>query len=145
MANKDFETIADEALLVIKQSFPWLNIEEYENPNVTIAWDIPTQKGLDFDIHLYLDSDILNIYASNMCCEFFPISSQKVVTFFIEAVIGLINGNYRIVNYLRNDLTYKSVLQRLQNSDWKTVSIHRSFFTLPWNKFREQIVQNKFN
>jgi hypothetical protein len=137
--------IAEESFKKIQENFPSLKMTiDYNNKNVDLSMDIPKQEGLDFDINLNLQNDDeLHISTSYIWCQFFSADSPELVEIFTNAVCGLIKGDYRILQYIKNGKVYKSLLQQPVNDDWITIYSHLSKFSLPWTKLERNIIQNR--
>ena len=116
------------------------------NPeHVELSMDILKQSGLDFDIYLNLQNhDELHISTKDIWCEWFPISNE-VIEQYINAVKGLITGEYRIMKFTKSGAVYKSLLQRPTEDKPITVFHHTKRFNFPWTKLTTQIIQNTNN
>lgn len=134
-ASKTFEKI--------QNLFPDLTMTVDRDPeHVELSVDIPKQSGLDFDINLNLQNeDELHISTKDIWCSFFPMTDE-VIELYIKSVSGLITGEYRILKFLKNDVVYKSVLQRPTQDKWETVFTDINKFKFPWTKMETQIIQN---
>jgi hypothetical protein len=104
------------------------------DPNVECSVLIPKQPGLDFDTHLNLQNgDELHLNAGDFWCSWFPCSDLEVVTRYREAVVGILSGRYRILEYRRWGRVVKADLQAPDAQGWKTVAKSRgAFLPVAW-------------
>jgi hypothetical protein len=137
--------IAEKTFKEIQNHFPELTMKmDYEHEHVDLSMDIPKQKGLDFEINLNLQNDDeLHISTAYIWCQLFSAESQELVDMFYENVLGIINGEYRILQFVKNDKVYKSFLQKPNGEEWETIYRGYERFKMPWTKINENIIQNK--
>ena len=135
--------LASEAFESLQKLFPDLTMTIDRNPrHVDLGMDILKQPGLDFDIYLNLQNeDELHISTHDIWCEWFPIS-DNVVTDYIDAVKGLITGEYRILKFARAGTVYKAFLQKQTGDRWVTVFRDLKKFRFPWTRLETQIIRN---
>lgn len=113
------------------------------HPQLDLTMDIPAQPGLTFNIHLNLQNeDELHLSAGSFWNSWFPCTDSEIVEKYIEAVNGLISGEYRIREHLKGGRAFRAELQTLQNGQWQTIS-NWGTWSLPWLRKRYKIVQNK--
>ena len=119
-------------------------IMDQDNENLDLSMNIPKQIGIDFEINLNLQNeDELHISTDYIWCQFFSADSEDLVNKFYESVIGIINGEYRILQFVRNDKVYKTFLQKPNGNNWETVYSGYERMRMPWTKVKENIIQNK--
>lgn len=137
--------IAEDSFKNIQDFFPNLSMTwDYNDKNVHLSMDILKQNGLDFDINVNLqNNDELHISTSYIWCQLFSAESPDVVETFLNAVKGLISGEYRIQQFIKDNKVYKSLLQRPENDQWVTVYRHHHKISFPWTSLEENIIQNK--
>ena len=140
---KCFE-IAETKFKEIQNHFRELKmIINYEDENVDLSMDIPKQEGLDFEINLNLQNDDELHFATNhIWCQFFPADSKNVTEIFFESVIGLINGEYRILQFVNGDKVYKTLLQKPNGLNWETVYTGYEKWRMPWVRIEKNVIQN---
>ena len=126
----------------IRESFTDLATREGESSEGDPELEIPEQAGLRFDVTLYLYGDVLNLCAGQFWGEWFPCSDPEVVSRYVEAVSGLLEGRFRIVEHSRNGRVLKAVLQRPLGPGWQNISRHYHGFSLPWPRTEQRILQN---
>lgn len=135
--------IALDVFRRIRQRFPHLAMTlDPHHPQVDVALDIPKQAGLDFAVHLNLQNrDELHIVAGAFWCEWFPCTAHEKVDEYLDAVAGLIEGRYRILEHVRGTTVVKAELQKPVDSGWETVGcwLRPSF---PWPRRRTRVLQN---
>src|SRR2546430_16306552 len=104
----------NEALERIRRTFPNLRLEvEYDHPHVDASMDIPTQHGLAFEVTINLQNlDELHLSAGPLWVEWFPCGDARVFNNFMEAIVGLLSGRFRILEHLVGSSTAKAELQR---------------------------------
>ena len=136
--------IAVKTFKEIQNYFPGLTMTMYyEHEHVDLSMDIPKQDGIDFVINLNLQNgDELHISTDHIWCQLFSAESQELVDFFYYSVLAIIKGEYRILQFVKNDKVYKSFLQKPNGENWET--IYREFvrFRLPWTNVTENVIQN---
>jgi TATA-box binding protein (TBP) (component of TFIID and TFIIIB) len=143
MEQPDYKTIALDAFNKIKSHFANLKIiEELSDNNVDLSFNIPKQQGLDFDINLNLQTDELHMSTEFFSGSWFPIKHPEVISLFIDAVKGLITGDYRILQYWNGNKLLKSYLQKPADKDWKTICKANNSITFPWTNLTELIIRN---
>ena len=140
---KCFE-IAEKTFKEIKNQFPELTMKlDYEHQYVDLSMDIPKQNGIDFEINLNLQNeDELHISTDFISCQLFSAESQELVDFFFECVVGIIKGEYRILQFVKKEKVYKSFLQKPNGEKWETIYKGYERFKMPWTKTNENIIQN---
>jgi hypothetical protein len=131
-------TVFDE----IRESFTDLSTRQSESFEGEPQLEIPEQPGLRFDVTLYLYGDVLNLCAGQFWREWFPCSNPEVVSRYVEAVLGLLEGRFRIVEHSRNGRVLKAFLQRPSGPRWQNLSRHYHGLSLPWPKTEQRILQN---
>lgn len=137
--------IAEKKFKEIQNHFPDLTmIIYYDYENFDLSMDIPIQNGVDFEINLNLQNeDELHISTEYIWCQFFSADSEDLVEKFYESAIGLIKGDYRILQFVKNDTVYKTFLQKPKGEDWETIYTGYERIRMPWIKVTENIIQNK--
>ena len=134
--------IAKAVFEEIRESFTDLAARESESSEGEPQLEIPEQRGLRFDVTLYLYGDVLNLCAGQFWGEWFPCSNPAVVSRYVEAVCGLLEGRFRIVEHSRSGRVLKAFLQRPLGLGWQNISRHYHGFSLPWPKAEQRILQN---
>lgn len=137
--------IVEKKFKEMQNQFPNLLMTlDYDNNDVDLAMDIPKQNGLDFEINLNLQNeDELHISTDYIWCQFFSADSEELVEKFYESAIGLINGEYRILQFVKDDKVYKTFLQKPKEDDWETIYTGYERIRMPWIKVKKNIIQNK--
>ncbi|MEQ8245177.1 hypothetical protein [Fulvivirga sp.] len=143
MKAKCFD-IAEKTFQKVQDTFPELNMTiDYEDEHVDLSMVILEQNGLDFDIHLNLQNDDeLHISTAFIWCQLFSAESSELVEFFFESVVGLISGEYRILQFVNKDKVYKSLLQKPNNENWETIYTDHGRFRMPWTRVDKNVIQN---
>ena len=67
---------------------------------------------------------------------------RSMLLYVVEAVTGLVSGDFRIIEFSRNGTLLKSVLQRPKGYEWQNISRHYHTIFLPWLKSDRHILQN---
>jgi len=133
-----------EVVSILRSRFPQLKLVVEENdPNVTGNCDILKQPELDFDLNINLQNlDELHLCVSKFWVEWFPCGRQEVFDSFVSAVVGILSGEYRIVNYFVGRLHTSSDLQRFQDGRWEKVTgCANPAALIPWPR-EALVVQN---
>tara|TARA_R110001592_G_scaffold239559_3_gene499504 strand:+ start:593 stop:1063 length:471 start_codon:yes stop_codon:yes gene_type:complete len=146
MQAKCFD-IAEKTFKKIQSYFPEMIMNmDYKHKHVELSMDIPKQNGLDFEINLNLQNDDeLHISTDYIWCQLFSAESDELVDMFYESVLGIIKGEYRILQFVKNDKVYKSFLQKPNGEEWETIYRGHERIRMPWIKVQENIIQNKKN
>ena len=134
--------IAQAVLDEIRESFPHLILRASETDEGEPQLEVPAQSGLAFDVSLYLYDDVLNICAGQFWGEWFPCLDSEVVSRYVEAASGILNGEFRIVEYSRKGTPVKAFLQRPKGEGWETISRHYEGFCLPFLRKETRILQS---
>lgn len=145
MQTKEFE-IALSTFEKVRAVFPALSMKLDLNPkNVDLAMDIPAQPGLCFNVHLNLQNqDELHLSASAFWCEWFPCTNPKKVEKYLEAVSGLLSGEFRILEHWRGKRRVKTQLQRQSRGRWENVATWLDVSAVViWPRKSYRVVQNK--
>ncbi len=113
-----------------------------EHSQVEMMLEFPEQDRLSFAVPLYLTDDILNFTARRLWAEYFPCTEQKVIDNYAEDVVGLLSGEYRIIEFLRGDKVVKSYLEKPTDKGWSRAYSHSTLGIFrPWGMTR-RLVQN---
>jgi hypothetical protein len=145
MQTREFE-IALSTFEKLRGTFPALSMNLDLRPtHVDVAMDIPAQPGLSFKMHLDLQNrDELHLLASAFWCEWFPCTNPKKVEKYIEAVSGLLSGEFRILEQWRGRRPVTAQLQRPSDGDWANVATWADVSAVvPWPRKTLKVVQNK--
>lgn len=135
----------DQAIQIIRDRFPQLRIEiDQDHPHVDALAEIPQQPGLDFDVGINLqNADELHLTAGHLWVEWFPCGDQEVFDQYVEAVIGILSGEYRIVESYVLGSAVTAQLQRPQvDGSWERVTGWGNLGCLVPLPRKRRIVQN---
>ena len=134
----------NEAVERIRQTFPNLRIEiASDHPHVNASLDIPAQPGLAFDVNINLQNDELHLSAGEFWVEWFPCGDTAVFENFMDAVIGLLSGRYRILEYLVGSSTARAQLQRPSTVGWETIATRSTpLIFIPWRR-STRVIRNE--
>ncbi|WP_114781692.1 hypothetical protein [Botryobacter ruber] len=137
---------AKSLFLEIEAEFSYLHMDLELNPKyVDLSLDIPKQPGLDFGINLNLQTDELFISTELINCSWFPIKDAQVCDMFMNAVRGIIKGEYRILQLVRNENVSKAILQKPINGIWETVCTDSMKSHFPWETFEKREIKNSLS
>ena len=144
MARKVEREVFLEVVETIKRRFPYLQASlQEEHPHVETLLTIPAQEELPFEVRINLQNcDELHLNAGKIWCEWFPCRKKEITDQFVEAVCGLLSGEFRIVEYSRKGETFKAELQRPEGEAW-TIVARWSKMHLPFGRVTTQILQKK--
>jgi hypothetical protein len=145
MQTKQFE-IALSTFEKLRATFPALSMNLDLRPtHVDLAMDIPAQPGLSFNVYLNLQNlDELHLAASAFWYEWFPCTNPKKVERYLEAVSGLLSGEFRILEHWRGRRPVKAQLQRPSRGGWENVATWADVSAIvPWPKKTLKVFQNK--
>ena len=111
-----FETVID----ALRRRCPTLNLRVHTSVARAV---IPHQPGLRFDIHIALSNrDELHLRAAGLKCRWVACGEPGVTEQFIESVLGLMAGQYRIVLTTLFGKAVACKLQRPVGRNWQTVA-----------------------
>ncbi len=134
----------------IRAQFPNLTMKlELESKQIDLMLEVPMQDNLQFDVCVYLSGDELYLDAGKRFhVSWFPCDKQEKINHFQQAVVGLMSGNYRVVEYYRGKCYLKAQLQRPEGEEWKGVATNFSVLDFPmftpwWLSPEKNILQNK--
>jgi hypothetical protein len=145
MQTTQFE-IALSTFKKIQATFPALSMNlELHPAHVDLAMEIPAQPGLSFKVDLNLQNlDELHLSASALWYEWFPCTNPEKVERYLEAVSGLLSGEFRILEHWRGKRPVKAQLQRPSRGRWENVATWLDVSAIvPWPRKRYKVVQNK--
>jgi len=145
----ELEATALQLFEGLRAEFPGLRIEiDPNDPNVEISVEIPQQPGLDFRVHLdFQNTDELHLCAGDVfLCSWFPSSDPEVLNRYRDAVLGVVSGQYRIVEYWRWGRGVGADLQAPGPAGWRRVARSRlgllAALPLRWGT-AERVIQNR--
>jgi hypothetical protein len=127
----------------VRAAFPDLAMHVHlEHPELDVRMDIPQQPGLAFTVNLNLQGDELHLAAGSFWLEWFPCTTPEIRDQYLDAVVGLISGRYRILEHRLGNWPVKAQLQEPRGKEWKTIGTWGNLGTaVPWPK-RQSILQN---
>jgi hypothetical protein len=127
----------------VRESFPALTmVLDREPEHVDLRLHIPSQPGLVFDLDLNLQNrDELHLAAGALWVEWFPCTRPDRQEAYIETVVGLLSGRFRILEHRRGRRPVKAELQRPMGEGWQTIATWATW-SLPWPKKTFMIVRN---
>ena len=106
----------------IRDAFPNLQMDFYtDHPEVDLGLDIHKQKGMNFEVNLNLQGDELHLCAGHFWLEWFPCTDGDIVEKYTEAVMGLLSGEFRVLEHYRGTKAVKAELQRPERERWLTI------------------------
>ena len=141
----DTTRIADHIFSRIQEAFPTLETRIYSEDPRDLCMEILRQDGLLFDVFLKLQNDDeLHLRAGYFGSEWIPCTDEIKAKAYVDAVCGLLSGEYRIVEYYQGGKPVKAELQDLGLNGWETLALKYSLtFPLPWQEKSTKILQNK--
>lgn len=123
--------IAKNAIAEIQRRFPSQRIVEDQGVPVELSFSIPVQAGVKHKVWLALqNNDELIFSVGSFQGEWFPCTDPARVKEFVEAVVGYLSGNYRILEHRRGAKCVKAQLQAPEGATWKTLSTWSNLWTL---------------
>ena len=138
-----FDALVDQ----IRAAFPTIRVEvRKDHPHVEAIAKLPVQPGLDFELSFNLQNrDELHLNAGHhFWVEWFPCGEQRVFDGFSQAAVGLISGEYRIVESYLFGRAVNAKLERPRASGgWERIATWSNLGSLiPWARQRT-IIQNR--
>ncbi|MDF7802116.1 hypothetical protein P4C99_21775 [Pontiellaceae bacterium B1224] len=128
--KENAQEVALRVFREIEHSFPCLEMQIDKEPeHVDISVEIPKQDGLSFNVSLNLqnvDELHLNV-GEHFWVEWFPCTEKQKEEDYINAVKGVLSGDYRIKEFYRGNKTVQAQLQKPNGNDWETIT--------GWSKF----------
>ncbi len=137
--------LAEFAFSEIQESFPDLlgRIDREPDGGLDLELVFPEQAGLAFEVVLNLQNvDELHLNAPGLWVEWFPCTEPEVLTGYVDAVRGLIEGSHRILQHRRKGRLLKSYLQRPAGETWQTIARYYPGISLPFLKTETTVVAN---
>jgi hypothetical protein len=111
---------------------------------VDVALDIPAQSGLLFNVSLNLQNlDELHLSAGALWVSWFPCTRPDRASEYVDSVIGLLSGRYRILEFHRGARAVKARLQRPLGGKWETIATRYAIFALPWPRMTQRVLRNE--
>jgi hypothetical protein len=131
----------------IRRTFPHLRVDvRSETPHAHAVAELPVQPGLAFRLSLSLQNrDELHLSAGDhFWVEWFPVGKPDVFEQFGAAAVGLIAGEYRIIESYRFGRAVRARLERPKPSGgWETIATWLNLGGLiPWPGKRKVIQNN---
>lgn len=138
------KTIPPKAFADIAARFPHLTTREDVTRQGEVNLAFPVQPGLRHEVLLCLDRDELHSGVENFHLEWFPCNSPAITNAFVDAVVGFISGDYRILEHYRGSKCVKAELQKPLNDSWITIGTSRPTLSLsiPWRTTRKELRNN---
>jgi hypothetical protein len=129
----------------IRATFPSLRMDlQKEHPHVALFMDVRKQAGLSFDVNLNLQDDELHLSAGSFWLEWFPCTDPEITARYREAVIGIVSGQYRILEHCVGKYVVRADLQRPDNQGWQTIGTSSTGLgaLIPWWR-TTRVLQNR--
>jgi hypothetical protein len=146
MGTRELE-IALSAFENLRGRFPALSMNLDLRPsNVDALMDVPAQPGLSFRVRLTLQNrnELCLVVSNSYEWIWLPCSSPSQVEGYIEAVSGLLSGEFRILEHWRGRKVVKAQIQRPDGGAWKNVATFSDLLAVvPWPRKTFKVVQNK--
>ena len=133
----DTVRIAEHAFAKIAARFPSLRMVRDEAAPVEISITIPVQPGLKHEIWLCLQNgDELHFGVGGFWLESFPCTDPSTVRHYLDAVIGFISGDHRVLEHYRGSTCVFARLQAPCSTGWTTIGTRMIGFGLliPWRR-----------
>ena len=116
-----------------------------QNTDIELLTVFPVQDGLKFEVSLNFQAlDELHLTAGYFWFSWFPCSDEEKIKAFRDAVIGILTGELRIVEYYKGKQAFKAELQRLDRNEWKVLATRKTWFLSFSKEKSEKILQNIF-
>ena len=128
----------------LRAEFPSLSFEVRAEPRegLTVDITVPQQSGLCCEVALNLCGDELGLGVGCFWSTWFPSSSLAVVQRYRAAVVGVISGHHRVVEYRRWGKCIGADLEAPVEAGWKKIYACRRGFAITWGAARS-VVQNQ--
>lgn len=114
---------ASRIFSAIQLRFPTLLMHRDDGAPVELCYRMPEQTGLKHAVNLNLqNTDELHFSVGEFWCEWFPCTNPDVAQSYLDAVIGWLAGQLRVMEYYRGARCVCATLQRPENGEaWGTV------------------------
>ena len=123
MATSHTDVTTRSVFAEIAKRFPSLNMVENHDDPAEISITMPVQPGLSYEVWLCLQNhDELCFSVGHFYIEFFPCTKPDRVEKYVDAVIGFLSGEYRILEHYRGGKCYRAQLQKPQGDHWRTIA-----------------------
>lgn len=115
------------------------------DPELDLSLDFDTQPGLSFPVRVNLQNvDELHLCVGEVFwCEWFPWDDPRVFSEFREAMLGVISGEYRVVEFYRNHKPVRAELQRPTGGTWTKVAMYSRLRLPSPARMRTRILRNE--
>ena len=144
--SADCIEIARQVFQEVAATFPALRSSIQVDPHAEVALtlDFDEQSGLLFPVRATLQNlDELHLHAGAVFWyEWFPCYYPDRAAAFREAIVGVLSGEYRIVEFYRKDRPIKADLQRIENGVWKRMAYTTNLRLPSFRRSRTRILQN---
>jgi hypothetical protein len=133
-----------EAFRRIQKARPDLAMSlDLEPEHVDLTLDIPAQAGLSFPLHLNLQNiDELYLCAGGFVLSWFPCTDASRLEAYVDSVIHVLSGTYRILEYRRGNRVVRADLQAPGDGGWRRIGRYEGFNLLPWPPITHSVLHN---
>lgn len=114
-------------------------------PELDLSLDFDVQPGLGFPVSANLqNADELQLAVGEVfCCNWFPCNDPRVASEFREAILGILSGEYRVVEFCRNDKPIRAELQRPTGGTWTKVATYSKLRLPSLIRMKTRILRNE--
>lgn len=114
-------------------------------PELDLSLDFDNQPGLGFPVSANLqNADELQLAVGEVfCCNWFPCDDPCVVSEFRDAMLGILSGEYRVVEYYRNRKPVRAELQRPTGATWAPVATYSKLRFPSLARMSKRILRNE--
>jgi len=134
----------EEVVAMVRQEFPHLEMKVSREHRVVDAYAfLPSQPGLDFDVHLDLQGDALSMCVVGLWAEMFPCGKPRIFDSIMLAVRGVLSGKYRIRKSYAGSHVTAIQLERPENGRWIPVATDYKWGWLIPMRRTHKFVQNR--
>ena len=135
--------IAKAAFAAIQARVPWLSVVPEPDAPVELSISFPVQPRLSQKVWLgFQNKDELHFSVGHFWLEWFPCTNPSKVREYVEAVVGYLSGEYRVIEHYRGARCVKAQLQAPVGAEWQTVGTWSTLLALIPGKRTSRVLRN---
>lgn len=135
--------IAKAAFAEIGARLPWLSMVPEPDAPIELSISLPFQPGLSQQVWLgFQNNDELHFSVGHFWLEWFPCTNSSKVREYVDAVVGYLSGQYRVIEHYSGRRCVKAELQAPAGTQWQTVGTWSNLWALIPGKRDSRVLRN---